>query len=1074
MIAEQTQSDTLIESIALQELKAFLNKLFQFESQDLDFGIYKILHYKRHEIKQFVNELLVNRVRELLQTLSDTQAAEAQKELNELSQTSAISRWLEAKAKNDQNRIDIYEEDYKADIRKYRDLEALMQSAQVANDAELQIYNHLTLFFSRYYDKGDFVSKRRFGRNEKYVVPYNGEETHFYWANHDQYYIKSAEHFQHFAFKVPHPAGTLVVNFRLADVQTEQGNVKADDTNYFVLADCEPELTGDILTLFFEYRSLTEAEKKTLGSQNKQDKLNEQAAQTLEGKLTREYITVGMWTKEDDQSLLLKKLHQYTRSNKYDFFIHKDLRGFFRRELDFYIKSELINVDDLYVLDTDLHFDRIRHSFKTIKVFKVLADTIIDLLGQIETFQKQLWEKKKFVLRTDWIITVDKLVGWLGEQPATTLLNDVVTNAAQLAEWKTLFGDDVLTDWNGLTVAGLKWPKSAKKQGEIFTEEPADVWRKFPIDTAHFSADFKDALLNALSERINLEEVADGLVLHSDNYHGLMALQEKFQQQIKCIYIDPPYNTSASEIIYKNSFKHSSWNSMIEPRVAAGKLLLKLNGLHCATIDDFEYQNFKQILDSKFGNSYLSTVCIRINPSGRPTPTGFAVSHEYAIFHAASEDVSVGRFGRSDELNKRYKGEDKDGIYMWELLRKRGSNSERRDRPTLYFPLFVGPNGIRVPKIEWEDSPKTWFLKEEPQADETVVYPVDESGMERNWRWSAENITGRPSAIKAEKNAKGVYTIYYKYRPPKGISSTTTWIDSKYSATEHGTAIVKNLFGDYNPFSYPKSIYAVKDCLHLANGEDDALFLDYFGGSGTTFHATQLLNREDEGSRKCILIEQGSYVYTVILPRIKKIGYTFDWKDGRSKDNSMNGLGVFVKYQRLEQYEESLENIAFTAPAEATQLALGFKDYIPKYFLEFETRDSQTLVNTAAMLNPWAYELKVWDGFTYDNRQAVDLVETFNYLIGLHVHKSLVKLVNSPGGTPRRYQFVYGQTNAGKQILIVWRDVTGWQESDYVADKAVLTEELSAFAYDVLYLNHQALWESYQTIEDVFKTNMIL
>jgi adenine-specific DNA-methyltransferase len=235
-----------------------------------------------------------------------------------------------------------------------------------------------------------------------------------------------------------------------------------------------------------------------------------------------------------------------------------------------------------------------------------------------------------------------------------------------------------------------------------------------------------------------------------------------------------------------------------------------------------------------------------------------------------------------------------------------------------------------------------------------------------------------------------------------------------------------------------------------------------------------MLNRDDNNSHyKCILVEQGNYVYTVILPRIKKIAYSFDWKDGKPKNRIMNGLGVFIKYQRLEQYEESLENIAFTGPAEATQLAVGFKDYIPKYFLEFETRDSQTLVNTAAMLNPWSYELRVWDGFTYGNQQAVDLIETFNYLIGLHMHKNIVKLFNSPDGNLQRYQFVYGHTNAGKQVLIIWRDVTGWQEANYVADKALLTGELSAYAFDVLYINHQALLENYQATEDVFKTHMI-
>jgi len=387
------------ENKALEDLKAFLNKLFQFESQELDFGIYKILHYKKAEIKRFVDELLVDRVKEQLQTLSTKEAQEAEKELSELAAGNIIKNWLDAKAKNDDARLEIYEDDFKKDIGRYKVVERIVQEARAQNSAENVIYNHLALFFSRYYDKGDFVSKRRFGKNEKYMVPYNGEETHFYWANHDQYYIKSAENFQKYSFKVSHLQGTLVVNFKLTEAQTEQGNVKADENRYFVLSEQAPELGGDELNIYFEFRALSEQEKKDLSAQNKQDKLDEQTAGIIEQKFKANHITAELWQRnEDDQNLLLLHLHRYARKNNYDFFIHKNLKAFLQRELDYYIKSELVQVDDLYVLETDVHFDRIRFNFRTIKVFKAIADTIIEFLTQIEEFQKKLWEKKKFVL----------------------------------------------------------------------------------------------------------------------------------------------------------------------------------------------------------------------------------------------------------------------------------------------------------------------------------------------------------------------------------------------------------------------------------------------------------------------------------------------------------------------------------------------------------------------------------------------------------------------------------------------------------------------------------------------------
>jgi adenine-specific DNA-methyltransferase len=209
-------------------------------------------------------------------------------------------------------------------------------------------------------------------------------------------------------------------------------------------------------------------------------------------------------------------------------------------------------------------------------------------------------------------------------------------------------------------------------------------------------------------------------------------------------------------------------------------------------------------------------------------------------------------------------------------------------------------------------------------------------------------------------------------------------------------------------------------------------------------------------------------IHKTIIPRIKKIAYTFDWKDGKPKDNSMNGLGIFFKYQRLEQYEEALENIAFNASDDAVQKALEFDQYIPKYFLEFETKGSQTLVNTAVMQDPWDYKLKVWDGFTYDTEQAVDLVETFNYLIGLHMQKCITKEING-----KKYQFIIGHNNANKLIAIVWRSVKKWQLEDWKADAIALKEELKAFTFDLLYINDQAHIDGYQPIEEVFKNKML-
>jgi len=664
------------ENKPLEELKNFLNKLFQFESQELDFGIYKILHYKKAEIKRFINELLVDRAKEQLQTLSSKEAQDAEKELAALAESETIKGWIAAKTTNDTNRLEIYEADFKKVIHQYKTVERIVQEASAQSNAENVIYNHLSLFFSRYYDKGDFLSKRRFGKNEKYMVPYNGEETHFYWANNDQYYIKSAENFQKYSFKVPHLQGTLVVNFKLTEAQTEQGNVKADDNRYFVLAGKAPELSGDELNIYFEFRALTEQEKKGLGSQKKQDKLDEQAAKVIEEKFSADLKTADLWKRQEDQNLLLQHLHRYARKNNYDFFIHKNLKAFLQRELDYYIKSELVQVDDLYVLETDIHFDRIRNSFRTIKVFKNIADTIIDFLAQIEEFQKKLWEKKKFVLSTEWVITIDRLVEWLGEDAAKPFMTEALKNEKQNAEWKDLFGDKHAPAFKPAK------PNIQKLKHDLHT------WKKLPIDTVYFAPEFKINLLNALSVKINLEEKADGLVLHSDNFHGLMQLYGKFNSSIHTMYIDPPYNTNASAILYKNNYKDSSFFSLMAERLSLAKTILDEDGIICVAIDDEEVSGLRFILSQIFSKE-IGIAAVRSNPAGRKTKGKFAPAHEYALFFGKSELSTPSPLEITEKRMERYPKKDEKGFFAWANFIRSGNNDKREDRPKLFYPIFV-------------------------------------------------------------------------------------------------------------------------------------------------------------------------------------------------------------------------------------------------------------------------------------------------------------------------------------------------------------------------------------------------
>ena len=192
--------------------------------------------------------------------------------------------------------------------------------------------------------------------------------------------------------------------------------------------------------------------------------------------------------------------------------------------------------------------------------------------------------------------------------------------------------------------------------------------------------------------------------------------------------------------------------------------------------------------------------------------------------------------------------------------------------------------------------------------------------------------------------------------------------------------------GQANTFSFQKSVHATKDCLKVCGINSGGTALDYFAGSGTTGHAVINLNREDGGRRRFILVEMADYFDTVLLPRIKKVTFSPEWKDGQPKrmataQRAERGPRV-LKVIRLESYEDALNNIAFDETS--GQQALQFDDYLLQYMLTWETRHSDTLLNVEKLSRPFSYQLSIHrDGKT--RVQPVDLPETFNYLLGLHV-----------------------------------------------------------------------------------------
>jgi len=370
--------------------QALLRELFQFDLADLDFGIYRIMNHKREVIDRWIDEDLPKAIAQELQKGALAEMQQAQQALEEARQKvleNLNPRAIDAAGK-------LAEAFHSTTLgQEYLKAQERARHAQPSEALEAAVYNHLYTFFSRYYQDGDFISKRRYSKKERYAIPYNGEEVHLYWANHDQYYVKTAEHFTDYTWKAPNG---VTVHFRLQAADVEQNNVKGEKRFFLpVLDDLAWDGATRTLTISFQYRPLTRQEEIAYGSRKQQENIIEKAVEEIPNRLksnAEALAALGAERRVDAKgnpvSYLQHHLRQYTTRNTRDFFIHKDLKGFLSRELDFYLKNEVLNLEELEAAGEDMSAGW----FQLMRLIKRIGSHIIDFLAQIEEFQKALWE----------------------------------------------------------------------------------------------------------------------------------------------------------------------------------------------------------------------------------------------------------------------------------------------------------------------------------------------------------------------------------------------------------------------------------------------------------------------------------------------------------------------------------------------------------------------------------------------------------------------------------------------------------------------------------------------------------
>ena len=1072
-----------------------LSELFQLDQPDLDFGFYRIMHAKSQEVQDFISTDLLKIVADAFGDVDDARKADLQAAYEKALQTAK-----DFGAPNPE------------ETEPVKKAKAALDAVKDTASAETDVYDHLYRFFERYYDDGDFISRRYYtretsGKAAPFAVPYNGEEVKLHWANADQYYIKSAEYFSNFTFdlrqakEIQALAGSLgleqdetplKMHFRIVDAtEGEHGNVKPSEANkrFFLIHKDKPIEMNDAgeLVVNFEYRPDPE---KSGQEKTWREKRNTEAVDVVldrlesasksddeQSKRLAEYLrlfnTPAPTEKNKKRPLLAKYINQYTARNTMDYFIHKDLVGFLRRELDFYIKNEVMHLDDIENADAPA----VESYLAKIKVLRKIANKIIDFLAQLEDFQKKLWLKKKFVVETNYCITLDRV--------PEELYPEIAANDAQREEWVKLFAIDE-----------IEWDMSTLGYSNPLTVDFLKANDKLVLDTRFFGDEFKARLIASLE---NIDEQYDGLLIHSENLQAMNLIEKNITQQVSNVFIDPPYNTGDDGFLYKDSYPSSTWLCMLDERVTLGISTLTDCGVFFASIGDEEQEHLSTLLRHRFGkNRFFANLIWEKKKKGSFLSGQIARMKDYILCVSKNPQHFQGLIGEIASDVETYPCVNASNPREIRKIPPGISSKYREKDFTKRAGEIISAGNMNLVLVS------DLVIKDGVLAQELII--------EGNWRYSQDSMSEYAKnqelyitqdlylrRIVSEPRYKRMKDLLPRLGN-EGESDFRAYNINDLSRYGWGTNEDANeelhqLLGEQYAASYPKPSKLLT-LLLASSRHSKGYWFDYFAGSGTTGHAVINLNREDGGKRKYILVEMGDYFDTVLKPRIQKVIYSKDWKNGKPTARH-TGISHCFKYLRLESYEDTLNNLRLDEnpvrkKAVAANSALK-EDYMLHYLLEVETRGSQSLLNIDAFADPTAYTLEVKKPGTDEYvTRAVDLIETFNYLIGLRVihyaapqtFTAQFKRVEDPEAPkdqktrlvvdgkirqdadgPWWFRKVEGwvpkdpaNPNNGQRekVLIVWRKLTGDLEQDnLMLDEWFQKNRISTrdFEFDTIYVN---------------------
>ncbi len=423
----------------------------------------------------------------------------------------------------------------------------------------------------------------------------------------------------------------------------------------------------------------------------------------------------------------------------------------------------------------------------------------------------------------------------------------------------------------------------------------------------------KDAVVNhhnqvpfrTLEKKYSFGEAdSDNMIIHGDNLEALKALQPKYEGRIKCIYIDPPYNTGNEDWIYNDNVnspqikkwlgqvvgkesedltRHDKWLCMMYPRLVLLQRLLSVDGAIFISIDDNEQANLKLICDEIFGpGNFVGVFIVNTTPNARDYGH-IGKMHEFCLFYA--KDILKLQTNLIPEITKTFKYQDDLGGFNVHPLYNSNVAFTNENRPNLYYPFYL-----------YLDEPidENFFaIGFEPKENSIEIYPPKsvKDNVQFVWRWGKDKAkNGLINEIIGFKNENGEYRIVQKMRHDSKVIRSI--LSDKEYTSRRGTAEVEDIFSQ-KTFSFPKPKNLIEKFVFAATNKD-SIVLDSFAGSGTTAHAVLNLNKQDEGNRKFILVEMEDYAESITAERVKRVinGYG-------ENENAVEGTGGGFAFYEL-------------------------------------------------------------------------------------------------------------------------------------------------------------------------------